>query len=193
MTNMEWIAQGNTGCTFATLFARKPASIGWTVEKHNRAFTTTSSNTLIHSIEFPHDWTNKMVRKYMKDTYAAFYEVDVDEECLGLRIDMCNAVRNDGKYHTSWVQYFGPDSHVVTRQSPTPMLMYTRRLNPLGYFKQVGFTGILHLAHAFSKHLTERMVNTLWQRSYEQVSKKIGHKPTIKEAAKTTWLKKDLL
>jgi hypothetical protein len=188
MTNMEWIAAGNTGCTFATLFSRKPESVGWqhmSMEQYEKVLHDHKLATyLLVSIEFPSDWNNKMVREWAKK-YKHFFEVDVDSECIGLRIGA-------GKI-TTWVQYFGPDSHVVTRQTPNPMLMYTRKLNPLGYVKQVGFSGVLHLAHAFGKHLTQKMSDVLWHRSYEQVRKKIGHAPTIKEAAKTTWLKKDVL
>ena len=97
----------------------------------------------------------------------------------GLRI-LCGA-------YVSWVQYFGPDSHVVTRQSPYPMLMFTCRLG-VSFYAKVGFHGILHLAHAFYDKISERVYNLLWDRSYEQVKKKIGHKPTIIEAAKTTFL-----
>lgn len=203
MTNMEWIAAGNTGCTFATLFARNPESVGWVhCEDHENAFTSGINGwggkkpVLVHSIEFPSDWNKKMVREWILGR-KSFYEVEVDEECIGLRINMSNVAVHDqeinkGK-HTSWVQYFGPDSHVVTRQTPNPMLMYTRKLNPLGFVKQVGWNGILHLAHAFGEQMTEKIANVLWKRSYEQVKKKIGHTPTIKEAAKTTWLKKDVL
>lgn len=27
--NLEWIAKGNTGCVFATLFAKNPDCVGW--------------------------------------------------------------------------------------------------------------------------------------------------------------------
>lgn len=68
------------------------------------------------------------------------------------------------------------------------MLMYTNKLGPKHYVK-VGFKGILHLAHAFSESVKENVYDLLWDRSYKQVCKIIGHKPTIREAAKTTWLK----
>jgi hypothetical protein len=190
MTNLEWIAAGNTGCTFATLFARKPESVGWRVVRYDSYPDVVSGNDLLLSIEFPKNWTVKDVRRWALAKHndrgvRIFSEVETSDETLGLRIPMTEGA--------SWVQYFGPDSHVETRRTPYPMLMYTRKLNPLGYIKQVGFNGILHLAHAFSVHITQKMADTLWKRSYEQVKKKIGHSPTIKEAAKTTWLKKDVL
>ena len=193
MTNLEWIAAGNTGCTFATLFARKPEQVRWTHithEHYEKSQMTHHVMSLICSIEFPPDWTARMVREWCKK-YDAIFEEDNTEEHVRLRY------RNKGKLmeskaSTSWVQYFGPDSHVETRRTPNPMIMYTRKLNPLGFYKQVGFTGILHLAHAFSKHLTDKMVNTLWKRSYEQVKKKLGQSPDLHQAAKVTWLKKDV-
>ena len=192
MTNMEWIAAGNTGCTFATLFARKPESVGWThvtSEHYDKHRMSKHTNYLLASIEFPPDWNAKKVREWCKK-WSWFNEVEVGEEYIGLRYNP--SINGFSQSKESWVQYFGPDSHVVTRQTPNPMIMYTRKLNPLGYVKQVGFTGILHLAHAFSVHITEKMADILWKRSFEQVKRKIGHTPTIREAAKTTWLKKDV-
>jgi hypothetical protein len=196
MTNLEWIAAGNTGCTFATLFARKPELVGWqhlTLEEFEN-WEQEYAKALVISVEFPSHWTIRDVRDWALDR-KIFYEEEVDEECLGLRIEMKNHLsRRDNKESApAWVQYFGEDSHVPTRQAPNPMLMWTRKINPLGYVKQVGWNGILHLAHAFSSHITQKMADTLWKRSYEQVKKKIGHSPTIKEAAKTTWLKTNVL
>lgn len=188
MTNLEWIAQGNTGCTFATMFARDPEKVGWVHTTYDKWMEEVNKNPCLISIEFPPDWTVKKVRQWALNT-RIFLEEDVDTEgfgdAIGLRIKMI------GK--KSWVQYFGPDSHVITRRTPAPMLMYTRRLNPLGYFKQVGFNGIFHLAHAFANHLTDKVVDVLWNRSFEQTRKKIGKQLGNAEAAKTTWLKKDVL
>jgi len=201
MTNLEWIAAGNTGCTFATLFAKKPEQVGWQHLTHNQFenWRVSYADALVMSIEFPSDWRAKDVRKWAleheEDKQPVFYEEEVNDECLGLRIRMYNPRGSSDNKESApaWIQYFGPDSHAETRKTPTPMLMFTRKVNPAGFFKQVGWSGVLHLAHAFASHITDKMADTLWKRSYEQTKKKLGHSPTDHEAAKVTWLKKDLL
>lgn len=181
MTNREWIAKGSTGCTFASLFAKSPEVVGWKFYPYLLYWDkikTDSIDDLIISIEFFGGLTKEEVRKWALS--HGFYEEDTSEGTVGLRIKCKEGV--------SWVQYFGPDSHVVTRRSPLPMLMYTNKLG-VGYYAKVGFKGILHLAHAWYDKIGDRVYDLLWDRSYEQTKKKIGHAPTIIEAAKTTFLK----
>lgn len=179
MTNLEWIQSGKTGCTFATLFSKNPKSVGWKFIDYDEYMANLiPENTLILSIIFHNGFNKDIVRKWALE--QGFYEEKTSDNTIGLRIKSEQGV--------SWVQYFGPDSHVVTRQAPQPMLMYTRRLNTSHYIK-VGFKGILHLAHAWRKDVSEKVYDLLWERSYKQTEKLIGHKPTIVEASKTTWLK----
>lgn len=178
MTNLEWIRAGKTACTFATLFSKNPESVGWkftTYDKFEKEGAP--QEPLLVSVEFP-DWDKEKVRNWA--LVNGFYEESTGDETLGLRID--------SEHGKSWVQYFGPDSHVVTRRSPMPMLLYCRKLNK-SYYVKVGFKGILHLAHAWYDKINERVYDLLWERSYKQTEKLIGHKPTIYEASKTTWLK----
>jgi hypothetical protein len=179
-TNIQWIAKGNTGCTFATLFAKDPESIGWKFYDHTewmirRKFGVLEGNII--SIIFPSTWEIGDVTVWAYK--LGFFTEYTSDETVGLRLNCEEGV--------SWVQYLGPDSHVKTRQSPNPMLIYCQKLNTSFYFK-VGFKGILHLAHAWNNKLKEVVADRLWNRSFKQVEKKIGHKPTIKEAAKTTFL-----
>lgn len=185
MTNREWIAKGNTGCTFATLFAKSPEAVGWRFIDWTAFPGAVSEDTLIVAIEFK-PWVTRIWNKEEVENWAlhkGFYKEQTSNESYGLRYDC-----PQGK---AWVQYFGPDSHVVTRQSPYPMLMFTRKLG-VSYYSKVGWKGVLHLAHAFYDKISERVYDLLWNRSYEQTKKKIGHAPTVIEAAKTTFLKKDL-
>lgn len=184
MTNREWIMKGNTGCTFATLFSKNPSIVGWRfydpiqwVYQHHY-----EELSLIVSIEFPNDgfWCKSTIKSWALS--HGFYIEDTSETTEGLRIKCKNGV--------SWVQYFGPDSHVKTRQSPSPMLMYTNKLGK-SYYVKVGFHGILHLAHAWYDKINEKVYDLLWSRSYEQTKKKLGKSPDIISAAKTTWLKTD--
>ena len=181
--NIEWIKKGRTGCTFATLFAKSPEVVGWKfmtmLEWMNKNETLSfSEQDMIISIVFD-DILNKNDIKFWA-LKNGFYVEDTSPNTEGLRLKY--------KQGISWVQYFGPDSHIPTRQTPYPMLVYTRRLNT-SYYIKVGFKGILHLAHAWYKNIKESTYDLLWDRSYKQTSKLLGHKPDIRSAAKTTWLK----
>lgn len=184
MTNREWIAKGNTGCTFATLFAKSPEVVGWRFMTSDEWETLreldASPNCLIVAIEFTEFWNKEDVRDWA--LINGFYVEPTSKDTEGLRIACDEGI--------SWVQYFGPDSHVVTRRTPYPMLMFTRKLG-ISYYSKVGWKGILHLAHAFYYKINKKIYDLLWDRSYEQTKKKIGHAPTIKEAAKTTFLTRD--
>jgi hypothetical protein len=186
MTNLEWIKGGNSGCTFATLFAKNPECVGWHTYTHEewalkQLLELFGENELIVSIIFPESWTKEYVRFWALSNN--FFEENTSDDTKGLRI-MC-------PQGVSWVQYFGKDSHVKTRQAPSPMLLYTRKLNK-SYYVKVGFKGILHLAHAWCTDVKESVYDLLWNQSYKQTSKLLGHKPTIREAAKTTWHDSDI-
>ncbi len=85
-----------------------------------------------------------------------------------------------------WVQNFGKDSHVKTRQAPISELMMCVKLPAVSYFK-VGFKGVLHLAHASVTGLKKLKADRLWDTSFKNTEKALGHKPTLREAAKTTY------
>lgn len=181
MTNREWISKGNTGCVFATLFSKSPEIVGWKFINYTDFKKGALDGALLVSVEFPENWTLDVVRQWA--FIQGFYEESTGEKTLGLRIKSSEGV--------SWVQYFGPDSHVVTRQSPKPMLMYTQKLNK-SYYIKVGFKGVLHLAHAWYDKISPRVYDLLWDRSHKQTKKRIGHELGIEQAAKTSWLKSNL-
>lgn len=179
MTNIEWIKKGSTGCTFVTLFSKNPDKIGWRfyhfyewMENRNKW------NENIISIEFPSCMNKEQIKDWALT--QGFYIENTSEKTEGLRFKCKGGV--------AWVQYFGPDSHVKTRQSPNPMLLYCNKLGNSYYFK-VGFKGIFHLAHACIDGIKSKTADLLWDRAHRQTEKIIGHKLGIKEAAKTTWLK----
>lgn len=186
MTNREWIAKGNTGCTFATLFAKKPDMVGWKfINFMEYQQGKVPNDCLIVSIEFPMmhshndgEWSKDDVKNWALNN--GFYIEMTSDNTEGLRLKCDEGV--------SWVQYFGMDSHVSTRRTPLPMLMFTRKLGKAHYIK-VGFNGLLHLAHAFYDKISEPVYDLLWDRSYKQTRKKLGQPPDITQAAKTTFLK----
>lgn len=174
--NKEWMSKGKIGCTFASLFAKDPEKIGWkTIQSPLLFFIPKDCSVL--SIQFDGKNKQEVIDWALNN---GFYLQDEKDNCIGLRYNIDGLV--------SWVQYFGPDSHVKTRQAPIPELCMCVKLPKKTYLK-VGFKGILHLAHASIENLTDKMVDILWDSSHKNTKKKLGHKPSKKEAAKTTYLK----
>lgn len=180
--NLEWIRRGKTGCVFATILSRKPEQIGWTriqsPSTHwESQIQSINKDTSIISLTFP-GRNKEWVRSWA--LFCGFYIENVQDDLEGLRYK--------NEHGISWVQYFGPDSHVKTRQSPHPELLLCVKLSGKQYIK-VGFKGILHLAHASVEHIKSGYNNVIWDNCYKRVEKILGHKPTIREAAKTTFEK----
>lgn len=177
--NLEWIRRGKTGCTFATLFAKNPKLVGWEF-LNPKQWESRKNNSLVISIVFDKEESQDILTWKEVRLWAllnGFYEEKINDTCVGLRFK--------NKHGVSWVQYFGPDSHVKTRQSPIPMLMFTNKLS-LSYYAKVGFNGILHLAHAWY-NIPSKKADKMWERSFKQTRKIIGHDLTVQEAAKTTF------
>jgi len=172
----EWIKSGGIGCLFATALLNRANEIGWVFQIEPKRLEI-PKDCFVLSILFPNSNAEK-VRLWALDN--GFYIEDINEMYEGLRINLSEGI--------SWVQYFGKDSHVKTRQSPHPMLSFTCKMPPQTYFK-VGFNGVLHLAHASIKHLTKLAADKMWENSHKKTEKILGHKPTIREAAKTTFIK----
>lgn len=173
---IEWIKSGNIGCVFASALVKQRDKIGWNFIV-NPDKLIIPKGCFIMSVIFP-DSNITTVKDWALSN--GFYIEDVNDMYEGLRIKIDSFV--------SWVQYFGNDSHVETRKSPYPMLSFTCKL-PSYYYAKVGFTGILHLAHASVQFLGKKAADTLWNQSEVKTKKIIGHKLTIKEAAKTTYEK----
>lgn len=178
--NKEWFGRGFGGCTFAALFAKKPESVNWTTVNNEQGWKLDKDwfhGTALLSIQFP-GWDIAGVRAWAYDN--GFYEEQIDHEkgLMGLRFQLANNI--------AWVQYFGPDAHVATRQAPIPELCMAVKLSGIQYAK-VGFKGILHLAHASVAGLTQKAADILWDSSHKNTEKRIGHKPGIEQAAKTTY------
>lgn len=176
--NKEWMSRGNIGCTFAALFAKNPESIGWNtinIQWINQRLEI-PKDTFILSIQFPDYWDYTTVRVWAERN--GFYEEELGSGLIGLRYKQNSIV--------SWVQYFGQDSHVSTRKSPIPELCLCLKL-PTKYYWKVGFSGILHLAHASVKGVKNKIADKLWETSYSNTTKRLGKKAGKEEAGKVTW------
>lgn len=174
--NKVWMSNAkNIGCTFAAMFAKKPELVGWkTIVNPDKLVIP--EGCFILSLQFPKYKSFQEVLCWAMDN--GFYMEGLGKKNVGIRYRLGENI--------AWVQYFGHDSHVVTRKAPVPELMMCVKL-PAKYYFKVGFKGILHLAHASIQHLKESKVHKLWETSFAQTEKSIGHKPTLKEASKTTF------
>lgn len=173
--NKKWMCNAkNIGCTFAAIFAKNPELVGWyTIVNPDGLHIP--NDALILSLQFP-DMNKALVMQWALNN--GFYLEDIGEGNTGLRYKVGNQV--------SWVQYFGEDSHVKTRQAPIPELMMCVKL-PKKYYWRVGYKGILHLAHASIEGIKNLKVDSMWNTSFKRTAKSLGHTPTLKEAAKTTF------
>jgi len=175
--NKKWMSSGKIGCTFAALFAKNPERVDW-VTIENPSYFWIPKDSAIVSLQFTEIGVTAADVRYWA-LRNGFYEESLTESLTGLRYRIGNNI--------AWVQYFGPDSHVKTRQAPIPELMLCVKLPVVQYIK-VGFQGILHLAHASVHGLTQRKADKLWETSHIKTAKELGHNPTLIEAAKTTFI-----
>lgn len=126
---IAWIKSGKIGCSFASALVKEHDSIGWFFQLDPEKLIIPEGCSIL-SIIFPRENINN-VRNWALDN--GFYIEVLDDMYHGLRIKCGDNI--------SWVQYFGPDSHVKTRQAPYSMLSFTCKL-PAKYYHKVGFNGI---------------------------------------------------
>lgn len=172
--NLNWIKSGKMGCTFAAYFAGCPEKIGWQFVVNPKSFSI-PKDCLMLSLIFPQS-DKASVKEWALNN--GFYLENISDGLSGLRYKCKEGI--------AWVQYFGQDANVETRQTPYPMLTLCVKLPAKQYIK-VGFKGVLHIAHACVSGLSDYVANRLWDTSFTNTEKRLGRKPTIKEAAKTTY------
>lgn len=172
--NLKFIRGGKTGCVFASIMAKNPNKIGWK-RILNPEILTIPENAFIVSFVFE----NKSKQEVIKWALENGMYLDItSKDSTGLRYKGDNGV--------SWVQYFGPESHVKTRQTPYSELLFCVKLPKKTYIK-VGFKGVLHLAHASVEHIKNELLDNIWNSCFKSTEKRLGYKPTVLEGAKTTF------
>lgn len=173
--NLEFIRSGKTGCVFATILSKNPDKIGWK-RILNPSKIEIPKDSCIISYIFENK-SKEEVKQWALDN--GMYEDITSSNTTGLRYKNSNGV--------SWVQYFGKDSHVKTRQTPNSELLFCVKL-PKKTYAKVGFKGVFHLAHASVEYIKNEYLDLLWNRSFTRTKSILGMHPTINEAAKTTFL-----
>lgn len=172
--NLQFIQNGKTGCVFATILSRDPEKIGW-VRQVNPQRLIIPKDAYILSLVFPNK-TMEETKQWALEN--GMYEDITSKATTGLRVKIGKKV--------SWVQYFGPESHAPTRQTPYSELLFCTKL-PAKYYHKVGFAGVLHLAHANISYLDQSKLDKIWTACFVNTKKILRHEPTIAEAAKTTF------
>lgn len=168
--NLKYIRKGKTGCVFATILAKNPEKVGWKRVFNPEKLEIPEDAFMVSFIFEGRD--KEYVRNWALQN--GMYEEKTSDNTIGLR------------YKNSWVQYFGQDSHVKTRQTPISELLFCVKL-PKKYYYKVGFKGVLHLAHASIEHIKDNVLDFIWDRSFVRSKQIVGHKLGIEEAAKTTF------
>src|SRR5665811_614284 len=125
---IEWIKSGKIGCLFASALVRKHEEIGWMFDVNPEKLEIPQS-AFILSLIFP-EANTETIRTWALGN--GMYFENIDKLYQGLRIKIDKDI--------SWVQYFGQDSHVKTRQSPYPMLSFAVKLPKRYYLKAVSYT-----------------------------------------------------
>jgi hypothetical protein len=104
--NIDWIKGGKIGCVFASALVNDHDSIGWNFALNPQTLEI-PRGCFIYSAVFP-DMNIEQVKNWALDN-GMFLE-SVDKLYEGLRVKQGSFI--------SWVQYFGPDSHVKTLLLP---------------------------------------------------------------------------
>lgn len=172
--NLAFIKSGKTGCVFASIMAKSPKKIGWE-RILNPESLIIPDNAFIVSFIFEKKSKEQVINWALDN---GMYLDITSKESTGLRYKGDNGV--------SWVQYFGPESHVKTRQTPYSELLFCVKLPKTTYVK-VGFKGVLHLAHASVEHIKTELLDNIWNACFKSTKKRLGYQPTVLEAAKTTF------
>jgi len=172
--NLKFIKSGKTGCVFASIMAKNPDRVGWR-RVFNPEKLIIPENAFIVSYVFENKSKEEVLNWALEN---GMYLDITSKESTGLRYKGENGV--------SWVQYFGPESHVKTRQAPNSELLFCVKLPKKQYIK-VGFKGVLHLAHASVEFIKEDFLDNIWVACFKSTKKRLGYEPTVLEGAKTTF------
>ena len=184
------------GCAFAAVAAKDPGKYGWhqvITDAHSdsidteiqRAIHTPDVTTL--SLIFPSVTTDEDLISFveiLRNCRNVFFEHETvyeDTICFGIRVKV-----GDLK---SWVSGFG-NYGFLPETRRTPYTEITFRVKPRPNYKWVmkkSPANVIHLADLDMLGITKATFIRLWELSLQNTAKRLGHKPDLKSAAKTTY------
>lgn len=190
-------SRGDAGCIFAKLAAKNPAKYGWDYQiapvdpdeidrLTHKAINEPEVTTL--SLLFPTVHTFEQLKNLVETLGRSsniFLEMDAIEEnvrCLGFRARVGTL--------KSWIAGFGPfDFFEHTRQAPYTEMVF--RVKPRPAYEWVmkeSPSDVIHLADLHMHGLEQKAFVHIWQQTFVHTERILGHPPTLRNAAKTTFV-----
>ena len=194
---LAWYTAKNAGCSFAAYIAKRPDELGWHHAVLNGVDGRISEairravedpDCQIISILFPYVTTGEQLvelteqLRFARDIWLDQDEVFHGERCLGFRANVGGL--------TSWISGFAPMEFMPeTRQAPCVELAIRPKPRPhyTVVMKQAP-PGVVHLAdvnlYGMAKGAAFR---SMWDASFRHTERRLGHRPDLRSAAKTTF------
>ena len=193
---LHFYRTSRAGCAFAAVAAKNPLRYGWIQvitapeseainSEIQKAISDNTITTL--SLIFPSITTNKDLVLFLQTLRvcpAIFFEHETlyeESVCVGIRVKVGEI--------KSWVSGFGNyDFLPETRR--TPYTEITFRVKPRPNYKWVmkkSPADVTHLADLDMLGITKATFLRLWSLSLHNTAIRLGHKPDLKSAAKTTY------
>lgn len=195
-TQLDFYKRGAAGCLFAAHAAHDPEGYEWRLnvcvtnpdeieQLMQSAITTLGVST--QSIIFPTVITEKDLLNFLKvllevpSIHIGQKEKLGNVVCLGYRVKV-------GDLH-SWVTGFGNFGFLPqTRQAVFTEITFRSKPRPnYAWIMKEAPEGIIHLADMDMKGMGENKFKALWYGSFDNTEKRLGSKPDLRSAAKTTF------
>lgn len=194
---LDWYTARNSGCAFAAYIARNADQLGWSHavldavdDRISRVIrgAVEDPGCQIISILFPNVTTGEQLvelTEQLRSTRDIWLEQDETfngERCLGFRARVGSL--------TSWISGFGPMEFLPeTRQAPCVELAIRPKPRPnYTIVMKEAPPSIVHLAdvnlYGMAKGAAFR---SMWNASFRHTERRLGHRPDLRSAAKTTF------
>lgn len=200
----NWFRQGQVGCGFAQYMAHDTEQFGWrfmveretefTNDTVNELFSRINnhiikSNDEVLSILFPNIDDEYKLASLVKSLvdYTPFFidgvkDYSQDQMLVSLRLDI------SGSQNYSWIMALGPyDNFPLTRQCPITQLVIRLKVKDVNrmYHKAKNVSDA-HNADIPVDMIETRKQDALWELSFKNTKRVLGHKPDDLSAAKYT-------
>jgi len=195
-TQLEFYRKGMAGCLFAAHAAKDPVKYGWHlsvsevdedgIEKLIQSAITDSAIST-QSIIFPRVITDQdllnLLMVLQKTLSITLEQEEVFENmiCLGYRAkidELQSRITGFGSFDFLPETRQAVFTEIVFRSKPRPKYKYVMKEAP---------DGVVHLADMDMQGMGENQFKALWYGSFDNTEKRLGHKPNLCSAAKTTF------
>lgn len=194
-SQMTFFKLRKAGCIFAAYVAKNPKKYGWfqKIVKSNLceiedAISSSISSKSITTISLIFPEINaiedliELVYLLEKSNLIFFTVLNYNNyRCIGIRIKVNEL--------TSWVSGFGSFEFLPkTRQAPYTEITFRVKPRPkFDFVLKASPENVIHLADLDLLGKSERSFKGMWQASFNNTFKILGHSPDLMSAAKTTF------